>query len=436
MNHRVLIVSPHFPPINAADHQRIRMALPYFEEFGWDVTVLCIKPDFIEGIYDPNLNLTVPANIEVIRSSAISPKLSRKLKLGNLAFRSIPFLIKATAKYFEKNYFDLVYFSNTVFLTMPLGRYWLEKYKIPYILDFQDPWLSDYYDRTQNTPPGGKLKYAVAQSFAKILEPFTLGKACHITSVSPEYPKVLMQRYSWLKAEQFSVLPFGAPEKDFEILPKLNIQQKIFDPHDGYQHWVYVGRGGEDMALSLKVLFLAIQKHRQHNPEIWQKIKIHFVGTKYSIFDNNKEIEAIAKSYNLEDIITEYPQRIPYFEALQVLKDSHAILIIGSDDPSYSASKVYPCILAQKPILAILHEQSLVVNVIKECQAGYTVTFTNLTNIEIYDTLRQGIEWLLNSLVYGLSETTDWQAFEPYTARQMTRTLCKIFDQSANPKSK
>ena len=136
MNHRVLIVSPHFPPINAADHQRIRMALPYFEEFGWDVTVLCIKPDFIEGIYDPNLNLTVPANIEIIRSSAISPKLSRKLKLGNLAFRSIPFLIKATAKYFEENYFDLVYFSNTVFLTMPLGRYWLEKYKIPYIFQY------------------------------------------------------------------------------------------------------------------------------------------------------------------------------------------------------------------------------------------------------------------------------------------------------------
>ena len=26
---RVLIVSPHFPPINAPDHQRVRMSLPY-----------------------------------------------------------------------------------------------------------------------------------------------------------------------------------------------------------------------------------------------------------------------------------------------------------------------------------------------------------------------------------------------------------------------
>ncbi|MBE9219646.1 glycosyltransferase family protein [Dolichospermum flos-aquae] len=431
MNHRVLIVSPHFPPINAADHQRIRMALPYFEEFGWDVTVLCIEPDFIEGIYDPNLNLTVPDNIEIIRSSAISPKLSRKLKLGNLGFRSIPFLIKATAKYFEKNYFDLVYFSNTVFLTMPLGRYWLEKYKVPYILDFQDPWLSDYYDRTQNTPPGGKLKYAVVQSFAKILEPFTLAKARHITSVSPEYPKVLMQRYSWLKEEQFSVLPFGAPEKDFEILPKLNSQQKIFDPHDGYQHWVYVGRCFEAMYFSLKSLFATIQKHRQHNPEIWQKIKIHFVGTKYSIFDNNKEIEAMAKSYNLEDIITEYPQRIPYFEALQVLKDSHAILIIGSDDPGYSASKVYPCILAQKPILAILHEQSFVVNLLESCQAGQVVSFRDTATTNLVDPLIDKIDWLL-SQSQNYTPATDWQAFKPYTAKEMTRHICHIFDLNVN----
>jgi hypothetical protein len=432
MNHRVLIVSPHFPPINAADHQRIRMALPYFAECGWDVTVLCIDPDFIEGIYDPNLSLTIPSNVEIIRSSAISPKLSRKLRLGNLAFRSIPFLIKATAKYFENNYFDLIYFSNTVFLTMPLGRYWLSKYKVPYILDFQDPWLSDYYDRTKNTPPGGKLKYAIAQSFAKMLEPFTLRKVSHITSVSPEYPKVLMQRYPWLKEEQFTVLPFGAPEKDFEILPKLNIKQKIFDPNDGDRHWVYVGRGGEDMAFSLNALFGAIQKHRQKTPEAWQKIKLHFVGTKYSIFDNSKQIEELAKSYNLDDIITEYPQRIPYFEALQVLKDSHAILIIGSDDPSYSASKVYPCILARKPIL---HEESLVVNVINESKAGYTVTFgSKLNNTQIADTIEVGVRWLLdNNQTFSL--TTDWQVFDSYTARQMTHTLCNIFDIAATNKT-
>lgn len=429
MNRRVLIVSPHFPPINAADHQRIRMALPYFAKFGWNVTVLAVDPEFIEGITDPNLSKTVPANIEVIKSKAIPPTLSRSLKIGNLGIRSIPFLIQATTQYFEKQYFDLVYFSNTVFLTMPLGRYWQRKYNIPYVLDFQDPWLNDYYERTGITPPGGKLKYTIANGLAKVLEPFSLKDVSHITSVSPDYPQVLMRRYPWLKPEQFTVLPFGGPEKDFEILPDLNIQQSIFDPNDGYKHWVYVGRGGNDMAFSLNSLFAAIQQHRQQNPEPWHNIKLHFVGTKYSIFDQNKEIEAIAASYGLDDIVTEYPQRIPYFEALQVLKDSHSILIIGSDDPGYSASKIYPCILARKPMLAIVHQNSLVVKVIQDCNAGQVVTFDGVTSESLVHSLTLKLEWLL-SQPFDSRAQTNWQAFHPYTAQEMTRQLCAIFERS------
>ena len=33
---RVLIVSPSFPPISAADLHRVRMSLPYYREFGWE----------------------------------------------------------------------------------------------------------------------------------------------------------------------------------------------------------------------------------------------------------------------------------------------------------------------------------------------------------------------------------------------------------------
>ncbi|MFN9831027.1 MAG: hypothetical protein ACK55Y_15725, partial [Pseudanabaena sp.] len=184
---RVLIVSPHFPPINAPDHQRIRMSLPYFNEFGWEPIVLCIEKNFVEGVIDPYLALTVPSSTEIIKSYTIPTKISRSIGLGNLAIRSIPFLIKTISKYLKENSIDLVYFSTTVFLTMPLGRYWLEKYKIPYVLDFQDPWISDYYDRTNNPPPGGKLKYKIAQALAKTLEPYTLKKVSHIISVSPEY---------------------------------------------------------------------------------------------------------------------------------------------------------------------------------------------------------------------------------------------------------
>ena len=423
---KILIVTPNWPPISCPDMQRTRMSVPFFEQFGWEPLILRINPDEQEGTKDLDLAKTIPVSIKSWQSGCLNKKLTSLIDLKSVGLRSFFHLANLGDKIISSEKPALVFFSTTMFPLMIIGRYWLWKYKIPYIIDFQDPWLSDYYELNKSKPPGGLQKYKIARAISKILEPFALKKVSHIISVSPEYPKVLMQRYAWLTEDQFTVLPFGAPEKDFEILPKLNIQQKIFDPNDGCKHWVYVGRGGDDMTFSLNALFASIAKNRQQNLEPWEKIKIHFVGTKYSIFDNSKQIEELAKSYNLNDIVSEYPQRIPYFEALQVLKDSHAILIIGSDDSGYSASKVYPCILAQKPILAILHEQSLVVNVIKDCKVGQTVTFKNTTQ-NLQEQLNTRLEWLLLESENHIS-TTDWQAFQPYTAREMTRQQCAIFD--------
>ena len=44
---RLLIISPNFPPLNAADMQRVRMSLPYFKDFGCVYSeVLQMQQDF------------------------------------------------------------------------------------------------------------------------------------------------------------------------------------------------------------------------------------------------------------------------------------------------------------------------------------------------------------------------------------------------------
>ena len=200
----------------------------------------------------------------------------------------------------------------------------------------------------------------------------------------------------------------------------------------GKVHWVYVGRGGKDMAKALKALFIAISNHRHQNPQIWESVKLHFVGTSYAPKGREtKTIEPIAIACGVGDLVTEHPLRIPYFEALQVLKDSNGILLIGSDDPNYSASKIYPCILAEKPILGIFHENSLVVNVMQKTQVGEIVTFKSEDN---QSKLIQQLELKLDQL-FKLPENTvsntNWLAFEPYTARSMTKKLCEIFNKSS-----
>ena len=61
MNKRILIVSPHFPPVNAPDMQRVRVSLPYFVEAGWNVTVLTAADPTPTAPLEPELDATVPA---------------------------------------------------------------------------------------------------------------------------------------------------------------------------------------------------------------------------------------------------------------------------------------------------------------------------------------------------------------------------------------
>jgi len=58
---RVLIISPHFPPVNAPDHQRVRMALPHLEKSGWKAEVLAIAPSTISAPQDLSLLELLPA---------------------------------------------------------------------------------------------------------------------------------------------------------------------------------------------------------------------------------------------------------------------------------------------------------------------------------------------------------------------------------------
>src|SRR5574343_1354119 len=86
---RVLIISPHFPPVNAADMQRIRHSLPSFYENGWQAEVIAVDPKFIE-VYsmDPLLAETIPSDIPVHWVDALAAEKTRRYGLGSLSMRA------------------------------------------------------------------------------------------------------------------------------------------------------------------------------------------------------------------------------------------------------------------------------------------------------------------------------------------------------------
>ncbi len=423
----VLIVSPNFPPINAPDHQRVRMSLPHLAEFGWRATVLAVSPEHVEGLQDPLLSETVPKSTCVIRTPALSARRTRPFGVGNLALRAFPFLKRAGDRLLSTEHFDLVFFSTTAFPVMALGRRWLKRWRVPYVLDFQDPWFSDYFIGRADTPPGGHFKYGMSQRLAQLLEPYSVKKASHIITVSPAYRESLLQRYSWLSSNRFTVLPFGAAESDFELLHSLDLRQKVFDPKDGKRHWVYVGAGGVAMALSVRSFFQALGRVRRNGGgRELENLMIHFVGTDYAAGDRAREtFRPIAEECGVADVVQEIPNRIPYFEALKCLADAEALIVPGSDDQGYTASKICAYIMAKKPMLAIFHEKSSVADILRATNAGTLVTFKDSSELERM-TCEIEARWFKSA---RHPPTIKDGALEPYLARKMTRRQCAVFDQ-------
>jgi hypothetical protein len=319
---------------------------------------------------------------------------------------------------------DLVYFSTTVFTAMTLGRIWKTRFGVPFVVDMQDAWITDYYrdkPRAQRPP-----KFWFADRLHRILEPWTMNQVDGLVAVSSAYIDVLQQRYPRLKDVPVRTLPFGAEPRDFEVIREDRQTNRLFAADDGLLHGVYVGRGGADMAPAVHALFRAFRRGLDERPGLFRHVRLHFGGTSYACDGRaTKTIEPLAARYDLERYVSESPARLPYFEALQALTDSDFLIVPGSDDPQYTASKIYPYILARKPLIAIFRESSSVCDVLNRTNAGTLVPLTGVERTD-YERAYAAFTDVVSRLPFVPS--TDWEQFRPYHAAEMTRQQCEIFD--------
>lgn len=448
---RVLILSPHFPPSNAADMQRVRLILPYLKGAGVEAEVLAVEPDQVAAPLDGWLVDGLPPEIPVHRVQAMSKHWSRVPGFGSLTFRALRALRRAGDRLLQNAKFDLIYFSTTQFGLHVLGPHWKRKFGIPFVMDYQDPWVSDYYrEHPEVPPPGGRLKYRIAEWLSRRQEPRVLQHCSGITSVSAAYPQQLSRRYPWLKLAPsgdqseratnshilLSVLPFPGDERDLDRVRHSDIKQSVFDPNDGFKHWVYIGRGGEDMHLALGGLFCALQSLRGEGEHAaLSRLRLHFIGTSYAATGRGmKTIEPLAKKFGLQDLVHEQPDRIPYSQTLRCLLDAHALIVPGSDDAGYTASKIYPYLLAGKPLLAIFHQNSSVSSLMKSCGGGSLVEFVSKDHQE---DLAARILASLPDLKHGSLRLVplDWSAFSPYLAQAQASALNHFWTRCVNPAS-
>lgn len=401
--------------------QRVRMSMSYFRQYGWNAEVVTVGQKYSDLPKDELLLDSIPADARIHYVKAFNKKWTSKIGLGSIALRSLWFYLLKVNQLLKAQKFDLIYFSTTQFPVCILGAYWKRRFNIPYVIDMQDPWHSSYYqDKPKEQQPP---KYWFSYRLNKYLEPVAMKQAGGLISVSADYIETVKLRYPLIRHIPSAVVTFGAFEKDYDTAKR---NQHLFKPllSSGHINIVYIGRGGIDMHNAIRPLFKALKAGMETDTLNFSRIKLYFIGTSYAAAGQGKQtILPLAKQYAVEENTVEITDRISYFHTLLTLQNADALFIPGSDDPKYTASKIYPYLFTNKNALAIFNSLSPAIDVLNEYGVKHLYRYDDpALDSKVTDFLKE----VAGKQVPNVHYQAD--AIDKYSAKNMAMRQCTLFN--------
>ena len=446
----ILIISPHYPPSNLAAVHRSRLFAQHLPAFGWNPIILTVHEDFYEEALDWNLHKLIPSDQRIEKVSAF--KVGKPRLVGDIGLRAYFQLRRRALELIKAEKIDFVYIPIPSFYMALLGPYLFKRTGIPYGIDYIDPWVHTF-------PGSNKLfsRHWFSTQLAKLLEPIAVKHAALITGVSEGYYKAVLDRNPHLKTQALTAaMPYGGEESDHDFIrakgkefssppqpsagkfnpstPSTSSTSLNLPTPPSTLKFIYAGAMLPKAYKPLEELFKALQELHTPSlrlagstlqpPQPLQPLQLHFIGTLGTI-------KPIAEKHGLYGTtVFEHPDRIPYLDVLTHLEVADAVFILGSTEPHYTPSKVYQGVLSGKPILAVLHEQSTAVNVLRASNAGIVITMKGEEDLDTLSArfLERLREFENFRKAFDLSKINR-AAFEQYSAKAVTAKLVEKLDE-------
>jgi len=408
----------------------VRMSLPFYRENGWDPVVLAVGEPWQEGVREPELLGTLPADVPIIYIRALPPRWSRWFGIGNLGLRSLIFYLWHGTRLLRRGNFDLVFFSTTQFITLSLGPLWRRWLGVPYVVDVQDPWRTDYYERPGSRQPPGGWKYQFARLQAFVFEGRTFRDAGAIMSVSQSYLDDLAARYPRIAGTPAAVIRFGASRGDIPRALALAQTPYVYPRGEGQVHFLYTGASGPVMPHALTVLFTALRLYQERKPVEARRLKFHFIGTSYVAPGRGKpSVLPVAALCDVASYVDEIPHRIGHLESIRLQLEADVLLLPGSSDLAYSPSKIYPYYLSGRPMLGLVFRDSVMEHLLEELSCAHLARFRQSEpKDQAYGELHAFFDLALAGFPPGSLPTRRDDYFrEHYLAEALTRQQCDLF---------
>ena len=413
---KILIISPHFPPSNLAAVHRSRLFAQHLPAFGWQPFIVAVHEQFYEEQLDWDLFKLLPDNLIVEKVKAFP--VTRPRVLGDIGLRGLFQLYSKAKQLIKENKIDFLYIPIPSFYIALLGRWLHHSTGIRYGIDYIDPWVHQF-------PGSDRLfsRHWFSTKLAKLLEPIAIKKAVLITGVAAGYYHGVIERNPHLLQQaHFAAMPYGGEKEDHAMVKTLQLKPYLFSKKKGIIQLVYAGAMLPKAFEPLKKIFAAISKH----PDRYSYIEIHFIGTGKSPNDaEGYNIRPLAMECGLwQNMVYEYPARIPYLDVLVHLNEADGVFILGSTEPHYTPSKVYQAVLSGKPIAAVLHTESSACTVIRESGAGLVLDFAGEKGLGKIENLFEEFFVAFLHFMEGFEpQQVNQSVFDAYSAKSVTEIL-------------
>jgi hypothetical protein len=430
------MLSPHFPPDSTAATHRVRLLAPHMAEHGWEPVVVTIEPDGYEGRLDPGLATLVPSSVRVVRCRAWSPRWTRRLGIGDLGLRALPSALRTCVSLMRRERVDAVFITTYPIYTAVLGPILKRMFSVPFVIDLQDPWVGAWGRLAGGGANGAPdVKSRITRRVAAGLEGPVLRAADAIVAVSAGTYEEIFARRPELRTKACAAIPIGGDEADFAIVAANGRSNAFFDRRDGFVHICSVGTILPMGMDTVRAVLTAAADLRRRHPDAGSRLRLHFFGTSNERSEKPAgRVEPIAREIGVADLITEHPARVDYLDAVRLQLDADALLLMGSREAHYTASKLYPALLARRPLLALYHESSSVVGILRRYTRAPTirlVTFDDehpaMTQVEV---VAKALEALIASPAYTASDI-DPRVFTEHSARVLAGHLADVLTKVA-----
>jgi hypothetical protein len=379
----LLMVAYDFPPLGTASVHRNLSTVRYFSSMGWTIIVLTVKKDQkIFSSYDWSLLKSVPNSVVVVRTDLIEPYdniihrlvmgtrnkfdrpksqancsdrpgYSSKLRkyVGNLIHGCmipdrfmgwIPYAIKSGTEIVTNYRPNLIISASPTIASHIIGYSLTRRYKIPWILDFHDPWTT-YAFALKRIFPLNIIENYYEKKF--------LSAGDRIIVTAESLKEEFQTMYPKINKQKFHVEYFGYDNSIFE-----NIEPKVFHKFT----IIFLGT-----AYDVPVhhdFFSGIKIALSREPLLADRLQVLFMGTTFPNFSD------LINHYELNEIVYDIGYH-SHEKCMQYLVGAHAAYYHVYNYNQISC-KLFEYLRSGTHILAILPKGHEVQRIIEATSSG------------------------------------------------------------------